>query len=181
MTAKQIRQHEVGPGVAPLCVKAGRTGCEQRSAPLHEAADGGGLRVRQRSDVRENQHLHAGGAAIDVVGVDRQIRNARANQRVHETRVRRVDHLGGGIAPEEIGIALGPHDADVREGRAIDQVPLVRLPPAHHRLGGAVHATVLVIGRHVVPPRLNAAGDAGDHPHPRFRRGLARHAVVAGP
>ena len=33
----------------------------------------------------------------------------------------------------------------------------------------------------VVPPRLDAAGDAGDHPHPRLGRGLARDAVVARP
>ena len=33
----------------------------------------------------------------------------------------------------------------------------------------------------VVPPRLDAAGDAGDHPHPRFGGRLARDAEVAGP
>ena len=111
--------------------------------------------------------------------MNRKIRNASADQRVHEAGIGGIDDITSGIAAEEVGVALRPDDPHSGDWSAVDKILLVRLPPSHDRFGCCVHAAILVIGADEVPPRLNATGDAGDHPHARFRRRLARDAIVA--
>src|SRR5688572_1857492 len=109
----------------------------------------------------------------------RKIGNTSTDQRVHESGVRRVDDVAGGVASEEVGVALRPDDADAGYGGSIHQIAFVELPPPHQRLGRPVHPAVFVISADVMPPWLDATGDTRDHPHARFGRRLAGHTVIA--
>ena len=91
--------------------------------------------VRQRPDVRQDQHRQACRRALDVVDVDRQVRNPRADQRVHESGVRRVDAVRGVVAAEEVGVALRPH-ARRRSRPACDRRGTAR-SPCHQRITGS--------------------------------------------
>ena len=123
--------------------------------------------------VRQNEHGQVRPLALDVVHVHRQIRNAGANQRLREAAPGLLDQFLGIVPAVEIGVLLRPDDPHAGDGPAVDEVLLVGLVPAQDRLGRAVHPPVLVIGADVMPPRLNAAGEARQHPHPRLRLGLA--------
>src|SRR6267154_363777 len=69
----------------------------------------------------------------------------------------------------EIDVGLRPNQANVGDGFTVHEKLLVGLVPAHHRLGGVEHATVLLICSYVMPPRLDAASEAIEHPQARFR------------
>jgi len=64
---------------------------------------------------------------------------------------------------------LGPAEGDGSQGAAVDEVLLVGSVESHDGEGGFVDAAVFVVGVDVVPPRLDAAGDAGVHPELDFR------------
>src|SRR4051812_346229 len=113
--------------------------------------------------------------------MDWDVWDARAYQSVHEAGVGSVDTVGRILTAEEVRIALRPQYADAGDGLPVDEDRLVRLAPSHHRLRRVVHAAVLVVGRNVVPPRLDSTRDAGDHPHLRLRSGLARDPIITRP
>ncbi len=177
--AEQIRQGVVRARIAPFVVQCAHPGRKQRSAALDKAPDRRALPVGKPAHVGQNEHGELLPLAIDVVGVNRKIGNASANQRVHEARVRLVDELGRIVAPEEIGVSLGPHYADGGHRLPVHQVSLLGLGPLHDGHGCAIHAPVFVIRADVMPPRLNAASQPGDHPHARLGRRLTRQPVVA--
>src|SRR5512134_2900670 len=105
--------------------------------------------------------------------MNRQIRNSRPNQGLHEPSIRQIHQNLSLVASIEIGVALRPGNGYSRDWPAIDQVSLVRLMPAKQGLRGSVHAAVLMVSAHMVPPGLNAAGKTLNHPEASFRCGLA--------
>ena len=178
MAAEEIREREIPSRVPPLVVESRPSGGEERAAALDEALDGRRLRIGEGADVGQDEELQGRTFGIDVVRLDGEIRNSRPHERVHEARVGRIHDITGIVTAEEVGVALRPDDADVGDGRAIDEIGLMSLPPSHHRLRGAEHPLIFLVGADVMPPWLDAAGDARDHPHPRLGRRLARHAVI---
>src|SRR6266481_2916652 len=69
----------------------------------------------------------------------------------------------------EIDVGLRPNQADVGDGFTLHEKLLVGLVPAHDGFGDVEHATVLLICSDMMPPRLDAAGKAIEHPEARFR------------
>src|ERR1019366_1166917 len=94
-------------------------------------------------------------------------RGAR-EERLGNPAVGCVHQLGRFVAAVIIGIALRPDHAKGGYWLTVDEVLLVLLMPAKNGRGGAVGAAVLMPGADVVPPGLDAAGDAFDHPHARL-------------
>ena len=54
-----------------------------------------------------------------------------------------------------------------RTGPSFEQTRLVLLGPAEECLNRSILASILVVHTDVVPPRLDAAGEAVEHPHAR--------------
>ena len=79
---EEVGQPEVRPWVAPLVVAARLAGRDQAASALDEAADTGALGLGQRTYVRENKQGEAIGIAIDVVSVDRHVRDAGTNESI---------------------------------------------------------------------------------------------------
>ncbi len=129
------------------------------------AARSGRIENCQRADV-----------AVDLIDVDRQERNPGADQGIHHTAVGQVHEQARIVAAIEIGMPLRPDYADTGNGSAVDQAVLVLHVPAVERLDGAELASVLLVGPDMVPPGLNAAGKAVEHPEACLRLRLARAA-----
>jgi len=66
-----------------------------------------------------------------VIDVDRNIRDARADQAVGKPAIWRIDEFGRTILSVEIRIALRPRDPNVGERLSIRQIPLVFGVPLH--------------------------------------------------
>src|ERR1051326_2464903 len=89
---------------------------------------------------------------------------------------RLFDEEVGIIAAIEIGVLLGPDDADGGERLSVDQIFLIGAMPAHHWFRSAKGAAIFLISAEVMPPRLDAASEAVEHPKTSFGRGLGRKA-----
>ncbi len=178
---EQIGQREVGARIAPFVIETGSAGRDQSAAVSDEAFHGGTLRIGQRGHTRQHQRRKAAGIAFDMVGVYRQVRQARADQGLGHAAIGRVHQFGRFVAPIVIRIALRPHHPDAGDRLAVDQVLLVLLVPAKDGLRGAVSTTVLVPRADVVPPGLYASGDSRDHPHTRLVRRLGRQPECGTP
>jgi hypothetical protein len=102
---EQIREYGITPGIAPFVIQTGDAGRDDGHARAHSGLDRRGLRIRQSTDVWQDEHAQSGGR-LNVVDMDGNVWNARAHERVHEARIGRVDALGGIVPAEEVGIAL---------------------------------------------------------------------------
>ena len=110
-----------------------------------------------------------------LIDVHRNIGNSGPDQRLHQPAVRQLNQFRGIIAAVEIRVALRPDAPHGRHRLAIHHVPFVVLVEPHQRLGCFVHPAVLMVRAHMVPPGLNAAREALDHPHARFGRRLGSY------
>ena len=110
--AEQVGQREVRPRTAPFVEQAAVAGGNQTAAARDKAPHAGDLRIRHGAEIREHQHGELRRIAFNVVGVNRQVRNARADQRLRDAAPREVHQQVRVVAPEEIGVLLRPHDAD---------------------------------------------------------------------
>src|SRR5690348_14957844 len=103
-----------------------------------------------------------------MVGVDRQVWHPRAKQGVRQPTLREGHAVFGGVAAVEVHVLLRPDDADGGDWLAVHQEVLVGLVPAEEWLRRAVLAAVLVVGADVVPPGLDATGEARQRPQSRL-------------
>src|ERR1039458_1956277 len=102
-----------------------------------------------------------------------QVWDARPDERLGDTPPRQVHQQVRVVTPIEIRVLLRPHHADAGNRLAVDEKFFMLLVPAIDRFGSLIHAAVFVVGADVMPPGLQAAGDAVEHPHPRLGRRFA--------
>jgi hypothetical protein len=138
----------------------GLAGDDERAALGGERLERGEVGVGEHREVGQHQHVEASGGGAEVGGVHREPVETGARQRPHGAAVGIERARGSAVAAEAVVVRLAPDHADAGERGAADEDVLVRLVPAEDRLGGAVLPAILVAGADVVPPRLDAAGEA---------------------
>ena len=138
VAAEQIGEREVGPRIAPLVVEAGVARGDDRSAARRRSggcaaacASDSAPRFGRISVVRRRRRRSMSSTWTGRYGM--RARTSACMNPVYgaSTRVSAI------VAAEEVGVALRPDEADGRDRRPIDQVVLVRLVPAHDRLGAS--------------------------------------------
>ena len=102
--------------------------------------------------------------ALDVIEMHRNIGDARPDQCLREAARGLFDVFIGAVAAEVIGVLLRPSDRHAGDRPAVDEVLLVLAVEVHDGLGGLVDAAVFIVRADVVPPGLNSAGEAREHP-----------------
>ena len=121
MDAEDVREREVRLRIAEASHSAREAGRDQPAARRH-------TRARPRSDRRsspprfgEDECLEAVplGVATDIVGVDQDVRDTRADERLQEAALRQRHLRVGVLAPEEVVMPLRIDDADCRDGRRL--------------------------------------------------------------
>ncbi len=176
MDAEERAEREVAARVAVLAGDRGLAGRDHRAAGADESLDAGDLGVAEAAHVGEDDDVQSLEGLCDLVGVQRHVGDAGAVQRLHRAAIGRHRLVGGVGAAEVVVVLLGPDHADVGAELAVNEQVLVLFVPGEDRLGGRVLPPVLVHRADVVPPGLDAAGEARGRPEPHL--GL-RHAGEA--
>src|SRR2546425_13376176 len=76
--AEQVGEGEVRPGNSIFRIEAAAAGCNKAAPALDKAAHRVALRARHRREIRQNQQGEACAIPFEVIGVNREIRDARA-------------------------------------------------------------------------------------------------------
>src|ERR1041385_6272143 len=172
MRAEQVPKGEVRLRFPGSIAQARLAGSQESAAFGDEGPDAGELAICQTGDVGENERGEPAAFALDMVRMDWQIRNARANECLRKAAPGLFHEDLGVVAAIEIGVLLRPNDTNGGDGLAIGQVLLIDFMPAVDGLDGVEGAAIFGSGAKMVPPRLDAPGGTFELPHSSFVGGF---------
>src|SRR5579875_394800 len=173
VNAQDVGQSEVGTRIPPFVVKTRLTRSDQATTTLDEAANTGALTVGQGAKIGKDQQAEFIARLVDLIDMDQKIRDASPKQGVGQAALGQSHAFLDNVAAIEIDVFLAPDDSDRRDRPTVHEIFLIHRVPLPKWLGGAILTPILVVGTDVVPPGLEAAGHAFNHPEPRLRLRLA--------